>query len=117
MIYVTRFDGQHLTLAQNLLFVVSAGTVPWFLESAFNFIPQGGGDHYQGHRCPGEWITLELLKAASCLLTRAMRYDVPEQDLRVDLSRMPAIPESGFVIRNVQAMNILTNSTSSSTMI
>lgn len=85
--------------------------------SAFNFIPQGGGDHYQGHRCPGEWITLELLKAASCLLTRAMRYDVPEQDLRVDLSRMPAIPESGFVIRNVQAMNILTNSTSSSTMI
>jgi fatty-acid peroxygenase len=71
--------------------------------SAFNFIPQGGGDHYRDHRCAGERITIELTKRAVRLLTESMRYDVvPEQDLGIDLSRMPAIPESRFVIKNVQ---------------
>ncbi|HET8551770.1 MAG TPA: cytochrome P450 [Gammaproteobacteria bacterium] len=70
--------------------------------NAFNFIPQGGGDHYRDHRCPGEWITIELMKTATRMLTNAMRYDVPEQDLRVDLTRLPAIPESRFVISHVR---------------
>lgn len=70
--------------------------------SAFNFIPQGGGDYYVGHRCAGEWITIELMKRASQLLTMTMNYDVPEQDLRVSLSTMPAIPKSRFVISNVR---------------
>lgn len=71
-------------------------------ESAFNFIPQGGGDHHIQHRCPGEWITLALMKRALRLLNTIMSYEVPEQDLRINLSRTPAIPESRFVIRNVQ---------------
>jgi fatty-acid peroxygenase len=70
--------------------------------SAFNLIPQGAGDHYTTHRCPGEWITIELMKAAVRLLTTAMRYDVPEQDLRINLSRMPTLPNSGFVIDHVK---------------
>ncbi len=70
--------------------------------SPFNFIPQGGGDHYSNHRCPGEWITIELMKRAVRLLTTGIHYDVPEQDLRIDLSRMPAIPKSRFVISNVR---------------
>lgn len=70
-------------------------------QSAFNFIPQGGSDHYQQHRCPGEWITIELMKVAVRLLTNAMVYNVPEQDLRISLRRVPAIPESRFVISNV----------------
>ncbi len=70
--------------------------------SAFNFIPQGGGYHPEGHRCPGEWITIELMKRAVRLLTESMQYDVPEQDLRTNLSRMPAIPDSRFVIGNVR---------------
>ena len=70
--------------------------------SAFDLIPQGGGDHLANHRCAGEWITITLMKRAVRLLTTAMRYDVPEQDLRIDLTRMPAIPESRFVVRNVE---------------
>ena len=70
--------------------------------SAFNFIPQGGGDFHTGHRCPGEWISIELVKTAVRMLTEEMRYEVPEQDLSIDLSRMPAIPASRFVIRNVR---------------
>lgn len=67
----------------------------------FNFIPQGGGDHSAHHRCPGEWITIELMKQATVMLTRQLRYDVPEQDLRIEWSRMPALPRSRFVVSNV----------------
>lgn len=70
--------------------------------SAYNFIPQGGGDHEHTHRCAGEWITIELVKTAVRLLITAMLYDVPEQNLQLDLSKMPAIPESRFVIKNVK---------------
>jgi fatty-acid peroxygenase len=70
--------------------------------SAFNFIPQGGADHYVNHRCAGEWITIELMKRAVRLLTESMHYEVPEQNLRIDLSRMPTIPKSRFVITNVR---------------
>jgi len=72
--------------------------------SAYNFIPQGGGDHFAEHRCAGEWITVELVKTAMRLLTREMSYRVPPQDLRVDLSRMPAIPNSRFRIGDVRGL-------------
>lgn len=70
--------------------------------SSFNFIPQGGGDYYQNHRCAGEWLTIAIMKVVLKLLTTNMRYDVPEQDLQVSLSTMPAIPKSNFVISNVR---------------
>ena len=70
--------------------------------SAFDFIPQGGGDHYADHRCAGEWITIELVKRTVRLLTEEMQYDVPEQDLTIDPSRMPAAPKSRFIIGNVR---------------
>ncbi|MBW4537745.1 MAG: cytochrome P450 [Myxacorys chilensis ATA2-1-KO14] len=70
--------------------------------SPFNFIPQGGGDYQVGHRCAGEWITIELMKASVKFLTQSIQYDVPEQDLRISLSRIPAIPKSRFIISNVR---------------
>ena len=73
--------------------------------SSFNFIPQGGGDYYQNHRCAGEWITIAIMKEALKLLTTNMRYDVPEQDLQINLSTMPAIPKSQFLISNVRQID------------
>ncbi|MDS4015313.1 MAG: cytochrome P450, partial [Candidatus Accumulibacter sp.] len=69
--------------------------------SPFNFVPQGGGDHNADHRCAGEWITIQLMKQASDVLTRRIRYQVPEQDLRIDYSRLPALPQSRFIISRV----------------
>ncbi len=66
---------------------------PWEL------VPQGAGPFEEGHRCPGEWITIALMKQAVRLLARDIDYDVPDQDLGVDLARMPAIPASRFVMR------------------
>jgi fatty-acid peroxygenase len=67
----------------------------------FTFIPQGGGDHFLGHRCAGEWICIELMKVAATFLATEIAYSVPEQDLRVDTARLPALPRSGLVITNV----------------
>lgn len=69
----------------------------------FTLIPQGGGDTATGHRCPGEALTIELMKTATRCLLRRMRYDVPPQDLDVSLSRIPALPASRFIVANVTA--------------
>ncbi|MGW4678674.1 cytochrome P450 [Micromonospora taraxaci] len=68
----------------------------------FALIPQGGGDHWAGHRCAGEWITIDLMKRAVANLTITMRYDVPVQDLTLDLRRMPALPPLGLTITNIR---------------
>ncbi|MFC0506880.1 cytochrome P450 [Micromonospora costi] len=68
---------------------------------AYALVPQGGGEH-TGHRCAGEWITIELMKRAVTNLTSTIRYDVPPQDLAVDLRRLPTLPPSGFVVTNVR---------------
>ncbi|OLS38712.1 cytochrome [Alkalihalophilus pseudofirmus] len=70
--------------------------------SPFSFIPQGGGDEHKGHRCAGEWITIELMKISLSQLAQNITYDVPKQDLTYDLSRMPSIPKSRFIIQNVR---------------
>ncbi|TDE14926.1 cytochrome P450 [Jiangella asiatica] len=59
-------------------------------------VPQGGGDLRTGHRCPGEAATLVLLEEAVRRLALT-RYDLPPQDLTVDLARIPARPLSGVV--------------------
>ncbi|WFE52276.1 cytochrome P450 [Micromonospora sp. WMMD1155] len=68
----------------------------------FELIPQGGGDHWAGHRCAGEWITIDLMKRAVANLTTTMRYDVPIQDLTLDLHRMPALPPLGLTLTNIR---------------
>lgn len=70
--------------------------------SAFNFIPQGGGDFLHNHRCAGEWITIDLTRRTLGYLVTKMEYDVPEQDLEIDLSRIPAVPKSRFKMRKVR---------------
>ncbi len=71
-------------------------------ESPHDLIPQGGGYHNVGHRCPGEWITLETMKVALDFLNKYLTYDVPEQDLGYDLDRMPSFPKSKFIMTNVR---------------
>jgi fatty-acid peroxygenase len=73
--------------------------------SPFNFIPQGGGDYISHHRCAGEWLTIALMKATLKFLTQSVNYDVPVQNLKMSLSRLPAIPKSRFVISGVQCIS------------
>lgn len=64
-------------------------------------VPQGGGDRAAGHRCPGEDITIALLQALGPRLAR-LEYQVPEQDLRIPLNRIPSRVRSGLVVEAVR---------------
>ena len=74
--------------------------------SRFDFIPQGGGDYSNGHRCAGEWITIEAMKISLHYLTKGIKYEVPQQNLHFSLSKLPTLPESGFVINRVRITEI-----------
>ncbi|MBQ6631107.1 MAG: cytochrome P450 [Romboutsia sp.] len=71
-------------------------------NNLFDFIPQGGGDPSKGHRCPGEGITIEIMKAVLDFLVNKIEYDVPNQNLSYNMAEMPTLPESGFIITNIR---------------
>lgn len=71
-------------------------------KSPFDFIPQGGGDYHNGHRCAGEWITIGLMKVSVDFLVNRLSYEVPEQDISFSMTSMPSMPKSGFIMRNIQ---------------
>ncbi|HLR09370.1 MAG TPA: cytochrome P450 [Bacillota bacterium] len=71
-------------------------------SSPFDFLPQGGGDYMSGHRCPGEWVTTEVMKASLDALANQMAYDVPRQDLSYSLVRIPSLPKSRFIMENIR---------------
>ncbi|MHC2019415.1 cytochrome P450 [Methylobacterium sp. CM6247] len=70
----------------------------------FDLISHGGSSATDGHRCPGEGLTQTLLVTAAHLLATSMRYDLPPQDLTLDLAYIPARPRSGCVLRGVRAV-------------
>lgn len=74
----------------------------------YSFIPQGVGDHYNDHRCPGELITIELMRSTLEFFVNRIEYDVPKQNLVIDMSRLPAAPKSHFKISNVRRIQLYT---------
>ncbi len=70
--------------------------------SPFSFIPQGGGDYFMGHRCAGEWVTLEVMKVSLDYLVHRIEYEIPDQDLSFSMVDMPSIPHSKIVIKSIK---------------
>lgn len=68
----------------------------------FDFIPQGGGDYSKNHRCAGEWITIKVMVTVMDYLVNKIKFEVPEQDLSYSLSKMPTLPVSGFIMRDIR---------------
>lgn len=66
--------------------------------SAFDLIPQGGGDHADGHRCPGEWITERMMAVALRFFAQEYAWQVPAQRLDLNERRLPARPRDGLRI-------------------
>ncbi|MFI6294877.1 cytochrome P450 [Nonomuraea sp. NPDC050790] len=67
-----------------------------------DLVPQGGGDPHTGHRCPGEAVTMAILRTLAVQLAW-LDYTVPRQDLTISLRRVPTRPRSGFVITDVHS--------------
>jgi fatty-acid peroxygenase len=70
--------------------------------SPFDFIPQGGGEYDIGHRCAGEWLTIDIMKASLDFLVNRLSYDLPEQDLSFSMSEIPSLPNSKIKMVNVK---------------
>jgi fatty-acid peroxygenase len=47
-------------------------------------------------------MSVAIMQRAVRELVDGMEYDVPEQDLEVDMTDMPTLPESGYIMRNVR---------------
>ncbi len=60
-------------------------------------VQQGGGDHAIGHRCAGEWITVEALKLIVTRLA-ALSWRNKSASLSYDLRRIPARLRSPVVL-------------------
>lgn len=67
-----------------------------------DLVSHGAGDRRVTHRCPGEWMTVEQIKTIVRLMVRETSWNVPAQDLRIDLARIPAVPKSRFLITRVR---------------
>ncbi len=59
-------------------------------------VPDGSAAHVIARHCDLD---------GKPMLAAEMRYEVPEQDLRIDLARVPAPPESRLVMRNVRQVH------------
>lgn len=71
-------------------------------EDHFSYIPQGGGSYETNHRCPGKNLTIEMMKLSLDYLLNKMDYEIPEQDLYIDMSKIPCIPKSKVILKNVK---------------
>ncbi|MCB5191480.1 cytochrome P450 [Methylobacillus arboreus] len=67
--------------------------------NSFGLIANGGATYDYHHRCPGEWVTIALMKTITQVLVHELEYTVPEQDLQLNLGSIPALPPSGFIIK------------------
>lgn len=71
-------------------------------KSPFDLVPQGGGEYITGHRCAGEWLTIEVMKRCIDIMVNKMDYTVPKQDLSISMKQMPSVPQSGFIMSHVK---------------
>lgn len=71
-------------------------------KDLFDFIPQGGGKMHSGHRCAGDRITLKVMEMFAEYLVNRLTYVVPTQNLTFSLRKMPTLPKSGFIMKNIK---------------
>jgi fatty-acid peroxygenase len=75
---------------------------PSWRAQGHDFVPQGGGAAHETHRCPGEQLTVAILREAVRMLVEEMEYTVPRQDLSMPLNQFPAKPRSGMILAEVR---------------
>ncbi|SES13005.1 fatty-acid peroxygenase [Gracilibacillus ureilyticus] len=68
----------------------------------FDFIPQGGGEFDIGHRCAGEWMTIDILKVTLNYFVNKISYEVPQQDFTYSMNDIPSLPASRVILENIR---------------
>lgn len=69
-------------------------------DGSYGFIPHGAGNVQETHRCPGEQVTVEILKVATAFLAREVDWRLrPTGSL--PRARFPGLPRKGVVLDDV----------------
>ncbi len=71
-------------------------------KDLYAFIPQGGGKIQSGHRCAGDVITLKVMEVFADYLVNHLHYDVPKQNLKYSLKKIPTLPKSGLIMTKIR---------------
>lgn len=50
----------------------------------------------------GEGVTIELMKVGLDFLINQIEFKIPAQDLSYSLTKIPALPVSGFIMSNIR---------------
>jgi fatty-acid peroxygenase len=74
------------------------------LRSGPSSIHRGSSDQVVGGRCAGEWFTIHSMTLVLRKMMR-LRYELPVQDFRVDLTKIPARPASGLILGKVRRLD------------
>ncbi|PPF44419.1 cytochrome P450 [Pseudoclavibacter sp. AY1F1] len=82
-------------------------------EALEEFIPHGGADVADGHRCPGEKLAIAGLATAIAALSD-LRLDISGIGLEVNRRRLPTKPSSGGLIRPAASASRTRSETASS---
>jgi fatty-acid peroxygenase len=77
------------------------------IPNEYEFVPQGGGRPDTGHRCPGEPLAVELVKATVGTLAR-YDYDLAAGSRGIDDRRIPTAPTGGLVLTGVRSRQTAT---------
>lgn len=96
-IYGTNHDGRHWEYPEEF----NPLRFKHWDAHPFRFIANGGATYEQHHRCPGEWITNQLMKVIIQFWLKDVVYEIPHQDLTVSLRSIPALPKSRMIIRPI----------------
>ena len=78
------------------------GAIEQWDGSAFNFLSRAAGTATSTIAARASGWRIVLMRIGGDVLVRKLNYDVPKQDLRLNFSRLPAIPRSRFIISNVR---------------
>jgi fatty-acid peroxygenase len=68
--------------------------------NAYEYVPHGGGDPAQGHRCPGEPLAVGILEVTARALART-GYELAPESRSVPLRRVPSLPPGRVELRHV----------------
>jgi len=69
--------------------------------NAYEYVPQGGGDPAQGHRCPGEPLAIGILEVTARELART-EYDLNPGSRTVPTRRVPSLPPRGVELHHIR---------------
>ncbi|RPF50094.1 cytochrome P450 [Aquisalibacillus elongatus] len=66
----------------------------------FDFIPQGGGEFDIGHRCAGEWLTVDIMQVTLDYFLNHVNYELPKQKPDYRMNDIPPIPGMKIYIKH-----------------